>query len=87
MRRRGAGVGKSNEGRGTALKDFGAIVELFPGAAGLCHISELDDSYVRNVTDICKVGDPIKVKVLSVEGDRIRLSRKAALAEEETPAS
>jgi len=63
------------------LKDFGAIVELFPGADGLCHISELDDSYVKEVTDICDIGDTIPVKVLSVQDNSVRLSRKAALKE------
>ena len=66
----------------TDLKDFGAIVELFPGADGLCHISQLDESYVRDVSEICKVGDSIKVKVISVEDGRVRLSRKAALQEQ-----
>jgi polyribonucleotide nucleotidyltransferase len=65
----------------TELKDFGAIVELFPGADGLCHISQLDEGFVKNVSDVCKIGDTIKVKVLSVEDDRVRLSRKAALKE------
>jgi len=75
-------VGKIYEGRVTDLKDFGPIVEIFPGTDGLCHISELADGYVKEVEDICKVGDNIKVKVLAVEGNRIKLSRKAALQEE-----
>ncbi len=74
-------VGAIYEGTVTELKDFGAIVELFPGADGLCHISELADSYVREVKDICEVGDTMKVKVLSVEDNSVRLSRKAALKE------
>ena len=75
-------VGKIYEGRVTELKDFGAIVELFPGTDGLCHISELEDGYVDNVQDVCTVGDKMKVKVLAVEGNRIKLSRRAALEEE-----
>jgi polyribonucleotide nucleotidyltransferase len=74
-------VGAIYDGVVTDLKDFGAIVELFPGADGLCHISQLDEGFVKNVSDVCKVGDTIKVKVLSVEDDRVRLSRKAALKE------
>jgi polyribonucleotide nucleotidyltransferase len=74
-------VGAIYDGVVTELKDFGAIVELFPGADGLCHISQLDEGYVKNVSDVCKVGDTIKVKVLSVEDDRVKLSRKAALKE------
>ena len=74
-------VGAIYDGVVTELKDFGAIVELFPGADGLCHISQLDEGFVKNVSDVCKIGDTIKVKVLSVEDDRVRLSRKAALKE------
>jgi polyribonucleotide nucleotidyltransferase len=75
-------VGATYEGTVTELKDFGAIVELLPGTDGLCHISQLDEGYVRSVGDVCKVGDKIKVKVLAVEGNRIKLSRKAALQDE-----
>jgi polyribonucleotide nucleotidyltransferase len=85
IERLGGGVkeGELYEGRVTEIKDFGAIVELFPGADGLCHISELDTGYVDKVEDICKVGDTMQVKVLSVEGDRVRLSRKATLSKKE----
>ena len=75
-------VGAVYEGTVVQVKDFGAIVELFPGADGLCHISQLDESYVKDVADVCKVGDILKVKVLSVEDNRVRLSRKAVLKED-----
>ena len=75
-------VGKVYEGTVTELKDFGAIVELLPGTDGLCHISQLDESYVKNVEDFCQVGDKMPVKVLAIEGNRIKLSRKAALQEQ-----
>ncbi len=74
-------VGAIYEGVVTDVRDFGAIVELFPGADGLCHISQLDEDYVKEVSDVCKVGDTLKVKVLSVEDNRVKLSRKAALRE------
>jgi polyribonucleotide nucleotidyltransferase len=65
-----------------SVKDFGAFVEITPGVEGLCHISELGDGYVKNVEDICKVGDIIPVKLLSIDDQgRFKLSRKAALAE------
>ncbi len=51
------------EGRVTAIKDFGAFVEILPGKDGLVHISELSEGYVGSVTDICRVGDPMLVKV------------------------
>ncbi|MCX5635366.1 MAG: polyribonucleotide nucleotidyltransferase [Planctomycetota bacterium] len=65
-----------------ATKDFGAFVEITPGVEGLCHISELSDGYVKNVDEVCKVGDVIPVKLIAIdEQGRIKLSRKAALAE------
>jgi polyribonucleotide nucleotidyltransferase len=74
-------VGKIYNGTVIDIKDFGAIVELFPGADGLCHISQLSSDYVKDVRDVCKVGDKMQVKVLSIEDNRVRLSRKAALEE------
>jgi polyribonucleotide nucleotidyltransferase len=67
-----------------ATKDFGAFVEIVPGTDGMCHISELADGYVKSVTDVVKVGDVVKVKVIDVdEGTgKIRLSRRAVMAEE-----
>jgi len=65
-----------------SLKDFGAFVEIIPGVEGLCHISELSEGYVKNVDDVCKMGDLIPVKLLSVDDQgRLKLSRKAALTE------
>jgi len=65
-----------------SVKEFGAFVEILPGVEGLCHISELSDSYVKNVEDVCKEGDLIPVKLLLIdEQGRFKLSRKAALAE------
>jgi polyribonucleotide nucleotidyltransferase len=64
------------------VKDFGAFVEILPGIEGLCHISELSDEYVKNISDVCSVGDEIPVKLLSIDDQgRFKLSRKAALAE------
>jgi len=65
-----------------SVKDFGAFVEITPGVEGLCHISELSDGYVKNVDDVCKVGDMVSVKLLSIDNQgRLKLSRKAALIE------
>ncbi len=82
-------VGKIYDGKVASIKDFGAFIELFPGTDGLCHISELSDGYVKSVTDVCKVGDEVKVKVIQVdEQGRIKLSKKAADVElAETQAS
>ncbi len=65
-----------------SVKDFGAFVEIVPGIEGLCHVSEISDEYVKNVDSVCKVGDLIDVKLLSIDDQgRLKLSRKAALME------
>jgi len=64
-----------------SVKDFGAFVEIVPGVEGLCHISELSDGYVKSVEEVCKVGDLIAVKLISIDDQgRLKLSRKAVLA-------
>jgi len=71
-----------NQSKVVSVKEFGAFVEIIPGVEGLCHISELSDGYVKNVDDVCKLGDLIPVKLLSIDDQgRLKLSRKAALAE------
>jgi len=65
------------------ITDFGAFVEILPGVEGLVHISQLAEGRVRRVSDVVKVGDEIKVKVIEIDREgRIRLSRKAILQEE-----
>ncbi len=77
-----AEIGKVYKGLIKTVKDFGAFVEILPGQEGLLHISELADYRVQNVTDLCKEGETVSVKVLDIDGNgRIRLSRKAALAD------
>lgn len=77
-------VGKVYEGEVRTIKEFGAFVQIFPGTDGMVHISELANERVKNVTDVVKEGDMIKVKVIDIDNrGRIRLSRKAALAEGE----
>ncbi len=76
-------VGKIYEGKVSSVKDFGAFIEIADGQDGLCHISELDDSYVKNVADVVKVGDVVSVKVIAIdEQGRVKLSRKAVQKEE-----
>ena len=77
-----AEIGKIYRGLVKTIKDFGAFVEILPGQEGMVHISELADYRVKNVEEICKVGDEITVKVIDIDDrGRIRLSRKAALSE------
>jgi len=81
-------VGKIYRGRVVTIKEFGAFVEVLPGQDGLCHISELADFRVRKVEDVCKMGDEIWVKCIGVdEKGRVKLSRKAALAEKDASAA
>ncbi|MEX0704835.1 MAG: polyribonucleotide nucleotidyltransferase [Planctomycetales bacterium] len=76
-------VGRIYEGRVSSIKDFGAFIEIAPGKDGLCHISELAEGFVKSVGDVCKQGDLLRVKVIAVdEQNRVKLSRKAVLAEE-----
>jgi polyribonucleotide nucleotidyltransferase len=75
-------AGKTYLGKVVRLAEFGAFVELFPGTDGLLHISEVAEHRIKNVRDELKEGDQILVKVLSIEGNRIRLSRKAVLREQ-----
>ena len=76
-------IGAIYEGRVTGVKEFGAFVEILPGTDGLCHVSELADHFVKSVEDEVKLGDILRVKVLDIDGQgKIRLSRKAVLAEE-----
>ena len=76
-----AEVGKTYLGTVTRLADFGAFVEIIPGTDGLLHISEVAEHRIKDVRDELKEGDQVLVKVLAVEGNRIRLSRKAILKE------
>ncbi|MDX2267187.1 MAG: polyribonucleotide nucleotidyltransferase [Bryobacter sp.] len=77
-----AEVGKTYLGTVTRIAEFGAFVEIIPGTDGLLHVSEISEARVRNVRDELNEGDQIMVKVLAVEGNRIKLSRKALLKEQ-----
>jgi polyribonucleotide nucleotidyltransferase len=76
-------VGRIYTGKVASVKDFGAFIEIQEGQDGLCHISELDDAYVRSVGDVVKIGDEVRVKVIAIDDQgRVKLSRKAAMKEE-----
>ena len=77
-------IGRIYDGRVISVKDFGAFIEILPGRDGLCHISELSDEYVSSVSDVCKVGDEMQVKVIAIDDqDRVKLSRRVAMKEKE----
>jgi polyribonucleotide nucleotidyltransferase len=77
-----AEIGKTYLGKVSRLADFGAFVEIIPGTDGLLHISEVAEHRIKDIRDELKEGDQVLVKVLSIEGNRIRLSRKAILKEQ-----
>jgi polyribonucleotide nucleotidyltransferase len=77
-------VGRIYDGKVVSIREFGAFIEILPGQDGLCHVSELDQKYVKNVEDVVKVGDAVKVKVISIDDQgRVKLSRKAATREKQ----
>jgi polyribonucleotide nucleotidyltransferase len=75
-------IGKTYLGKVVRIAEFGAFVEIFPGTDGLLHVSEIAEHRVKEVKDELREGDQILVKVLSIEGNRIKLSRKAVLREQ-----
>ena len=77
-----AEVNKTYLGKVVRLVEFGAFVEIFPGTDGLLHISEISENRIKNVRDELKEGDQILVKVLALEGNKIKLSRKAVLRDQ-----
>jgi len=77
-----AEIGKTYLGTVVRIAEFGAFVELFPGTDGLLHISEIAEQRIRSVRDALKEGDQVLVKVLAIEGNKIRLSRKAVLRDQ-----
>ncbi|RLA99551.1 MAG: polyribonucleotide nucleotidyltransferase, partial [Deltaproteobacteria bacterium] len=67
-------------GKVAKVTNYGAFVDILPGASGLVHISQLAKERVQNVRDVVKEGDEILVKVIGIDKDgKIRLSRKEAL--------
>ncbi len=74
-------IGEIYEGKVKSILDFGAFVEFLPGKDGLLHISEIEWSRVKNVKDILKEGEKVKVKLIEIDKKtgKYRLSRKALL--------
>ena len=81
-----AEIGETYMGTVSRIVDFGAFVEILPGLDGLLHISEISDHRVKDVRDELKEGQQILVKCIGKEGNKVKLSRKAILAEEKAKA-
>ncbi|MBK8303214.1 MAG: polyribonucleotide nucleotidyltransferase [Chloracidobacterium sp.] len=77
-----AEIGETYMGTVSRIVDFGAFVEILPGLDGLLHISEISDRRVKDVRDELKEGQQILVKCIGKEGNKVKLSRKAIIAEE-----
>ncbi|MGH9326694.1 MAG: polyribonucleotide nucleotidyltransferase [Terriglobia bacterium] len=77
-----AEIGKTYLGKVVRIADFGAFVEIFPGTDGLLHISEVAEHRIQDIRKELKEGDQLLVKVISIDGNKIRLSRKAVLRDQ-----
>jgi polyribonucleotide nucleotidyltransferase len=70
-------------GRVKSIKEFGAFVEIMPGAEGLLHISQIAENRIRAVSDVLSEQDEVAVKVIEIDGSgKVRLSRKQALRDQ-----
>ena len=78
-----AEIGKTYLGTVKKVVDFGAFVEILPGTEGLLHISEIAHRRIENIRGEVRVDDKILVKVINIEGNKIRLSRRAVLEDQE----
>ena len=77
-------IGSIVEGLVTGITNFGAFVELPGGTVGLVHISEVADTYVKDVKDFLKEKEKVTVKVISIDGKgKVGLSIKQAQAPSE----
>ena len=75
-------MGKTYLGKIVRLADFGAFVEILPGTDGLLHISEVAEHRIQDIRRELKEGDQLLVKVITIDGNKVRLSRKAVLREQ-----
>ena len=78
-----AELGKNYNAKVKRILEIGAIVEILPNLEALVHISQLDTNRVEKTEDVAHLGEDMVVKVIEINGDRIRASRKAVLLEEQ----
>ena len=81
-------IGTEYEGTVKRIEPYGCFVEILPGLDGLVHISELAPGRVRETTDVVKMGDKVKVKIIAIDpvNGKVKLSRRQALTPEESAA-
>ena len=76
-----AELGKNYNAKVKRILEIGAIVEILPNLEALVHISQLDTNRVEKTEDVAHLGEDMMVKVIEINGDRIRASRKACILE------
>jgi len=76
-------LGKNYLAKVRKIMEIGAIVEVLPNVEALVHVSQLDVNRVEQPGDVARLGEDMMVKVIEINGDRIRASRKAVLLEEQ----
>lgn len=76
-------LGKNYTAKVRKILEIGAIVEILPNVEALVHVSQLDVNRVNQPGDVARLGEDMVVKVIEINGDRIRASRKAVLLEEQ----
>ena len=75
-------VGNILPGKVTGITNFGAFVDLGNRKTGLVHISEVSNSYIKDIKDVLTVGDEVQVKVMEISGDgKLSLSIRRASAD------
>ncbi len=81
-----AEVGKVYTGKVVRLEEYGGFVEILPNIVGLLHISEIAHHRIRNIRDVLKMGQTVRVKVLAIDEDnKIKLSKRALEQNSERP--
>ncbi len=81
-----AEVGKIYDGKVVRIEEYGAFVEILPNLVGLLHISEIAPYRIRNVRDVLKLGQAVRVKVLAIDEDnKIKLSKKVLEQDSQRP--
>lgn len=76
-------LGKNYMAKVRKIMEIGVIVEVLPNVEALVHVSQLDVKRVEQPGDVAHLGEDMLVKVIEINGDRIRASRKAVLLEEQ----
>ena len=66
-------IGKIVEGQITGVTKYGVFVSLEDNYTGMIHISEVSNKYIENLNEIFKIGDLIKVKILSIDENKLQV--------------